>query len=205
MPVRKEECAHVQRASFGRRRYGDLLRLPDGRRGRETGPCQRRLRSRGAALRRDERHHVRRHPPALEGRHGDRARTAEARRMRVLDVAGGTGDVAFRIVRASGGKAQCDRAGHQRRDAGRRRGAGRPDAPRRQSRFRRGECGGAALPDTSFDAYTIAFGIRNVPRHRQGAVGGLSGAEARRPLLCLEFRRWRCRSSKRSTRLGRST
>ncbi len=56
-----------------------------------------------------------------------------------------------------------------------------------QHRLRRGQCRGAALPDKAFDAYTIAFGIRNVPRIE------LALAEAYRVLkrggrfLCLEF------------------
>ncbi len=62
-----------------------------------------------------------------------------------------------------------------------------PAALRGPARFRRGQRRGAALPDKSFDAYTIAFGIRNVPRIE------LALSEAYRVLkrggrfLCLEF------------------
>jgi demethylmenaquinone methyltransferase/2-methoxy-6-polyprenyl-1,4-benzoquinol methylase len=110
---------------------------------------------------------------------------------RSIDVAGGTGDVALRIARmarARGGACDvtvCDINADMLRE-----GVRRADA--------RGEgavhwvCGDAEklpVPDASFDAYTIAFGIRNVT-HVERAL-----AEARRVLkpggrfLCLEFSR----------------
>ncbi|HEY8696264.1 MAG TPA: bifunctional demethylmenaquinone methyltransferase/2-methoxy-6-polyprenyl-1,4-benzoquinol methylase UbiE [Rhizomicrobium sp.] len=111
--------------------------------------------------------------------------------MRVLDVAGGTGDIAFRVAelaRSRGGDAEisvCDINFDMLAE-----GIARADE--------RGEdgirwiCGDAeALPfaDASQDAYTVAFGIRNVT-HIDRAL-----AEARRVLkpggrfLCLEFSR----------------
>ncbi|HUQ36246.1 MAG TPA: bifunctional demethylmenaquinone methyltransferase/2-methoxy-6-polyprenyl-1,4-benzoquinol methylase UbiE [Aestuariivirga sp.] len=107
--------------------------------------------------------------------------------FKVLDVAGGTGDVAFRIARAGGagthvtvadispemvqeGKKRAEREGL----------LGRCD-------FTVGNAERLAFPDCSFDAYTIAFGIRNVT-HIDRAL-----AEAHRVLkpgghfLCLEF------------------
>ena len=106
---------------------------------------------------------------------------------RVLDMAGGTGDIAERIVNASVGFAEVTvsdinadmlRVGEERA-----RGWRFPA----QARFV--EANAEALPfaDESFDAYTIAFGIRNVPRIE------LALAEAFRVLrrggrfLCLEF------------------
>ena len=38
-----------------------------------------------------------------------------------------------------------------------------------------------AFPDRSFDAYTIAFGIRNVPAYPEGPARSLPRAEARWP------------------------
>ena len=82
----------------------------------------------------------------------------------VLDVAGGTGDIAFRIVEASHGQAHAtvlDINGSMLsvgRDRAARKGmAGNTDFV---------EANAEELPfaDNSFDAYTIAFGIRNVPR-----------------------------------------
>jgi demethylmenaquinone methyltransferase / 2-methoxy-6-polyprenyl-1,4-benzoquinol methylase len=105
----------------------------------------------------------------------------------LLDVAGGTGDIALRVVEAGGSGTHvtvCDI---------------NPDmlALGRERAFERGyddvvefvDGNAEALPfgDKRFDAYTIAFGIRNVPRIE------VALAEARRVLkpggrfLCLEF------------------
>lgn len=106
-----------------------------------------------------------------------------------IDVAGGTGDIAFRIagrVRARGGEAEivvCD-INADMMDEGARRAVEKGEGGIRWT------CGNAEalpVPDASFDAYTIAFGIRNVT-HIDRAL-----AEARRVLrpggrfLCLEF------------------
>ena len=83
---------------------------------------------------------------------------------KVLDVAGGTGDIAFRIVNASHGNAHAtvlDINGSMlavgRERAGKRGLADKTDFV---------EANAEELPfaDETFDAYTIAFGIRNVPR-----------------------------------------
>ena len=107
----------------------------------------------------------------------------------MLDVAGGTGDIAFRIVemaRSRGGEAQvtvCDINADML-------GEGRRRAQEKGETAIEWVCGNAEslpFPDASFDAYTIAFGIRNVT-HIDKAL-----AEARRVLkpggrfLCLEF------------------
>ena len=107
----------------------------------------------------------------------------------VLDVAGGTGDIAFRIaemVRARGGEAAltvCDINPDML-------GEGRRRAEAKGESAIDWVCGDAeSLPfaDAQFDAYTIAFGIRNVT-HIDAAL-----REARRVLkpggrfLCLEF------------------
>jgi demethylmenaquinone methyltransferase/2-methoxy-6-polyprenyl-1,4-benzoquinol methylase len=104
-----------------------------------------------------------------------------------LDVAGGTGDVAFRIVEASESNAAVtvlDINGSMLdvgRERARKRGLeGRID-------FVEANAEELPFPDESFDAYTIAFGIRNVPRidraleeaHRVLKVGGR--------FMCLEF------------------
>ncbi len=105
----------------------------------------------------------------------------------VLDVAGGTGDIAFRIVEASGGNAFAtvlDINGSML-DVGRERAIKR----RLDESTEFVEANAEDLPfaDESFDAYTIAFGIRNVP-HIDVAL-----SEAYRVLkpggrfLCLEF------------------
>jgi demethylmenaquinone methyltransferase/2-methoxy-6-polyprenyl-1,4-benzoquinol methylase len=105
----------------------------------------------------------------------------------VLDVAGGTGDVAFRIVKASGGNARAtvlDINGSMLAV-----GRERAEKAHLEGNVDFVEANAEDLPfaDMRFDAYTIAFGIRNVP-HIDKAL-----AEAYRVLkpggrfLCLEF------------------
>jgi demethylmenaquinone methyltransferase/2-methoxy-6-polyprenyl-1,4-benzoquinol methylase len=109
--------------------------------------------------------------------------------MRVLDVAGGTGDVAVRIAKrakARGGEAEiviCDINAAMLNE-----GLKRSDVL--SNGTIRWVCGNAeCLPvsDASVDAYTIAFGIRNVTHIDQAL------SEARRVLrpggrfMCLEF------------------
>ncbi len=108
---------------------------------------------------------------------------------RVLDVAGGTGDIAFRVakmVRARGGEAEivvCD-ANPDMIQGGIRR---ERDSKAGAVEWICGDAEALPLPDRSVDAYTIAFGIRNVTHIGQAL------SEARRVLkpggrfLCLEF------------------
>src|ERR1700688_2772749 len=105
----------------------------------------------------------------------------------LLDVAGGTGDVAFRAAKASGSGFRatvCD-INSDMLDGGRQRAAARHLDDRVS--FVEGNAEALAFPDRHFDGYTIAFGIRNVPRI------DLALREAYRVLrpggrfLCLEF------------------
>ena len=110
---------------------------------------------------------------------------------RVLDVAGGTGDIALRIAemaRARGGDAAitvCDINADMLGEGVRRAEAKGEGA----IAWICGDAEALPIPDASMDAYTIAFGIRNVT-HIDRAL-----AEARRVLkpggrfLCLEFSR----------------
>ncbi|MGZ5961763.1 MAG: bifunctional demethylmenaquinone methyltransferase/2-methoxy-6-polyprenyl-1,4-benzoquinol methylase UbiE [Rhizomicrobium sp.] len=109
----------------------------------------------------------------------------------VLDVAGGTGDIAFRIAdlaRARGGEAHitvCDINADMVAEGVRRARA----KDERAITWITGDAEALPIPDASMDAYTIAFGIRNVT-HIEKAL-----TEARRVLkpggrfLCLEFSR----------------
>lgn len=105
----------------------------------------------------------------------------------LLDVAGGTGDIAFRAARAAGTGFRatvCDINADMLRVGQERAIAAHLDD---RVSFVEGNAEALAFPDRAFDAYTIAFGIRNVPRI------DLALAEAFRVLrpgsrfLCLEF------------------
>ena len=104
----------------------------------------------------------------------------------LLDVAGGTGDIARRFLDAAGqGSAAtiCDISAEML-EAGRTKLGGRYSE---RLSFVQGNAETLPFPDKSFDAYTIAFGIRNVT-NIEAALG-----EAYRVLkrggrfLCLEF------------------
>jgi demethylmenaquinone methyltransferase/2-methoxy-6-polyprenyl-1,4-benzoquinol methylase len=87
-----------------------------------------------------------------------------ARPWRVLDMAGGTGDIAERIVNMSHGYAEVvvsDINADMLRV-----GAERAKSWRYPGQVQFVEANAEQLPfeDGRFDAYTIAFGIRNVPR-----------------------------------------
>ena len=84
--------------------------------------------------------------------------------FRLLDLAGGTGDVAFRAAEAAGTGFQatvCD-INAQMLEVGRERAATRHLEDRVS--FVEGNAEQLGFADKSFDACTIAFGIRNVPR-----------------------------------------
>jgi len=112
-------------------------------------------------------------------------RPSRSRPHRHLDVAGGTGDVAFRVLEAGG--ARTDVTVLDINESMLRVGAERaPERFKGRIDFVTGNAESLPLPDATFDAYTIAFGIRNVPRI------DLALAEARRVLkpggrfLCLD-------------------
>ena len=104
-----------------------------------------------------------------------------------LDVAGGTGDVAFRIVEASGGLAQVtvlDINGSML-SVGRERAAARGFAE--QVDFVEANAEELPFADASFDAYTIAFGIRNVPRIEMALEEAYRVLKPGGRFMCLEF------------------
>jgi demethylmenaquinone methyltransferase/2-methoxy-6-polyprenyl-1,4-benzoquinol methylase len=109
------------------------------------------------------------------------------RAFRLLDVAGGTGDVSIRFARASGANATavlCD-ISSEMIDVGRRR---LQDA-KLQDRvsFAQGNAESLPFPDRSFDAYTIAFGIRNVTHIDKALVEAFRVLKIGGRFLCLEF------------------
>ncbi|MEO9339472.1 bifunctional demethylmenaquinone methyltransferase/2-methoxy-6-polyprenyl-1,4-benzoquinol methylase UbiE [Mesorhizobium sp. SB112] len=105
----------------------------------------------------------------------------------VLDVAGGTGDIAFRIVDASHGHAHAtvlDINGSMLQ-------VGRERAAKRKLEANTDfvEANAEELPfaDETFDAYTIAFGIRNVPRIDVALKEAFRVLKPGGRFLCLEF------------------
>ena len=115
-------------------------------------------------------------------------RPATSRPFAHLDVAGGTGDVAFRVARAGGaqtkvavldinpdmlavGQARAKKLGVAGLD------------------FIEANAEELPFPDKTFDAYTIAFGIRNVPRIERALAEAFRTLKRGGRFLCLEFSR----------------
>ena len=105
----------------------------------------------------------------------------------LLDVAGGTGDIAFRAAQASGAGFRatvCD-INADMLAVGRDRAAKRHLDDRVS--FVEGNAEALAFPDRSFDGYTIAFGIRNVPRIDLALREAFRVLRPGGRFLCLEF------------------
>ncbi len=110
-----------------------------------------------------------------------------AREFKVLDVAGGTGDIAFRIARAGGAGTEIVVAdiSPEMVGEGARRAPGELHGGK--CRFTVGNAEQLAFPDNSFDAYTIAFGIRNVTHIDQALAQAYRVLKPGGRFLCLEF------------------
>jgi len=81
-------------------------------------------------------------------------------RERLLDLAGGTGDVAFRLLDAGAGRVTCSDINREMLRVGRDRAAARGlFAPRLD--FLVADAERLPVPDRSFDRITMAFGLRN--------------------------------------------
>ncbi len=111
----------------------------------------------------------------------------KSRPFALLDVAGGTGDVALRVIEAGGKDTRatvCD-INPDMLAVGRERAAARSHA----DAVTFTEANAEALPfkDRSFDAATIAFGIRNVPRIDRALVEAFRVLKIGGRFLCLEF------------------
>jgi demethylmenaquinone methyltransferase/2-methoxy-6-polyprenyl-1,4-benzoquinol methylase len=120
-------------------------------------------------------------------------RPGRNRPFRHLDVAGGTGDIAFRVLEAGG--AETDVTVLDINEAMLRVGQERAETQRAGTRFSgriefvTGNAESLPLPSDTFDAYTIAFGIRNVPRIDVALKEAFRVLKPGGRFLCLEFSR----------------
>ena len=111
---------------------------------------------------------------------------ASARPFALLDLAGGTGDIAFRVLEAGGGtRATVVDINADMLAVGRARAAER--GPDDAITFVEGNAEALLLPDRSYDAVTIAFGIRNVPRIAAALTEAYRVLRIGGRFLCLEF------------------
>jgi demethylmenaquinone methyltransferase / 2-methoxy-6-polyprenyl-1,4-benzoquinol methylase len=105
----------------------------------------------------------------------------------LLDIAGGTGDIALRVIAAGGERTRatvCDinpdmLAIGRARAAARSRGAA--------AAFTEGNAEALPFKDRAFDAATVAFGIRNVPRIDAALAEAFRVLKIGGKFLCLEF------------------
>ncbi len=117
----------------------------------------------------------------------------------VLDIAGGTGDVALRVVAAGGpqtrvvvcdinaemvavGRERVEKRTRRTRSLGERAGKATGAIT-----FMEGNAEALPFADRSFDAATVAFGIRNVPRIEQALAEVFRVVRIGGKFLCLEF------------------
>ena len=109
------------------------------------------------------------------------------REFALLDLAGGTGDVAFRVAEAGGAGTRvtvCDINADMLES--------RPQARAERGldgivSFEEGNAEDLPYPDRSFDCVTIAFGIRNVPRIERALAEAYRVLKIGGRFLCLEF------------------
>jgi demethylmenaquinone methyltransferase / 2-methoxy-6-polyprenyl-1,4-benzoquinol methylase len=111
----------------------------------------------------------------------------DGRPFAVLDIAGGTGDIAMRIAEAAGPGTRvtvCDINPDML-------AVGRERAKERgfddMIAFMQGNAEELPFPDRSFDAAAIAFGIRNVPRIDAALREAYRALKLGGRFLCLEF------------------
>lgn len=112
---------------------------------------------------------------------------APRRGMELLDLAGGTGDIAFRIAaRAPGASITvCDLTAAMLEEGARR----AEEKGIRGIDWVEGDAMALPFPPGSFDAVTIAFGIRNVTRPEAALAEAFRVLRPGGRFLCLEFSR----------------
>jgi demethylmenaquinone methyltransferase / 2-methoxy-6-polyprenyl-1,4-benzoquinol methylase len=111
----------------------------------------------------------------------------KSRPFALIDIAGGTGDVAARVIAAGGERTRatvCDINADMLavgRERAAERGVGGVVA------FIEGNAEALPFADRSFDAATVAFGIRNVPRIEAALAEAYRVLKIGGRFLCLEF------------------
>ena len=108
------------------------------------------------------------------------------RPWRLLDVAGGTGDIAFRVADRSDGHADITVSDINEAMLA----IGRERAEKlgfANIAFVQGNAEALPFEDARFDAYSIAFGIRNVPRIDAALAEAFRVLKIGGRFLCLEF------------------
>jgi demethylmenaquinone methyltransferase/2-methoxy-6-polyprenyl-1,4-benzoquinol methylase len=105
----------------------------------------------------------------------------------LIDVAGGTGDVAFRVAAAggSGTRATVVDVNEEMLAVGRERAGER--ALEDVVSFTAGNAEDLPVADRRYDAYSIAFGIRNVPRIERALAEAFRVLKIGGRFVCLEF------------------
>jgi len=111
----------------------------------------------------------------------------QGRAFTLLDVAGGTGDVAFRVVDAGGAgtRATVLDASADMLQVGRERAQER--GLDEIVRFVEGNAEHLPFADASYDAVSIVFGMRNVPRIERALAEAFRVLKPLGQFLCLEF------------------
>lgn len=106
----------------------------------------------------------------------------------LLDVAGGTGDIAFRALESGGQNTRVTvlDINSGMLEVGRERAGSRFGD---RIDFVEANAEVLPLPDETFDAYTIAFGIRNVPRVDKALAEAYRVLKPGGRFMCLEFSR----------------
>ena len=110
-----------------------------------------------------------------------------ARSWKSLDVAGGTGDIAFRLVERGGPNVHTTvfDINSSMLEVGEERAAKRGLSDKLT--FVEGNAEVLPFEDNSFDAYTIAFGIRNVPQMEKAIAEAFRVLKYGGKFVCLEF------------------
>ena len=107
------------------------------------------------------------------------------RPFNLLDIAGGTGDIALRVLAAGGAGTHATVAdiNAEMLKVGRERAA----ANKAHITFTEANAEALPFPDRTYDAATIAFGIRNVPRIEVALSEAFRVLKIGGHFLCLEF------------------